>query len=706
MMANTKQGRKKKVMKEKKSFSQGVKQLFKNPLFLMSLFLVTVTFLSYLPVFENNFVDYDDKKFIYGNTSIRGLDKEHVAAIFEKSFLSPWYKPIVYLSWAVEYYFFGLNPVVYHTNNLILHILNSLLVFLIMIRILNRISPSYKFINWVALLIAALFSLSPVKVESVAWAVERKDVLFSFFFLSSMLLYLRYLDNKKYRNIVIGSLLFGLSLLSKSMAITLPAILFLIDYLYKKKLNITLFLEKAPYLVVLIAGFYFYGFFSKHTGDVGITHPGNVNTEYQINKDYYPDNASYLTNKAIFASYRINKWVTRSVAPAKLSVVHPLPKLYFDKNVRVINLLHLILIIAALTAAVLLFNRSRVFGFTIAFFLIMIVPVLGMEIYESHLSDRYLYIPSLAIYFLIGMIVIWVLNKKPKSKYFLGILMVVYLTYFSAATFERIKVWKNSISLFTDLTKKYPNLYFGYSSLGNSYLELGNPNQAIINYDNALKLKPYQPFVFNARGLAKHNIGDYQGALRDYDRSIAMEPRFSKAYNNRGNSKLVLGQYPEAIKDYNIALNMDPGYAMAHNGRGMVWQRMGEYEKSIIDFSHCIANDPYYVIAYSNRGQSKAMLKDFDGAIPDYNVAIRLNPNFVMAYNGRGYAKLNKKDYAGALKDFNIAISKNSRFALAYFNRGVAKHNLNDFSGACADWKNSYSLGFKDAKNNIENYCK
>lgn len=429
MMANSKRGRKKKVMKEKKSFSEGVKQLFKNPLFLMSLFIVTVTFLSYLPVFENDFVDYDDKKFIYGNTSIRGLDKENVTAIFEKSFLTPWYKPVVYLSWAVEYHFFGLDPVAFHTTNLILHILNSLLVFLIMIRILKRISPSFKFINWVALLIALLFSLSPVKVESVAWAVERKDVLFSLFFLSSILLYLRYIDNKKYRNMVIGSLLFGLSLISKSMAVTLPAILFLIDYLYKKKLNVSLFLEKAPYFVILLVGFYFYGFFTKDDDQEGIAHPGKVNTEYSINKDYFANNATYITSKVVFSSYRLNKWVVRSVAPAKLSVVHPLPELYFDKNIRAKNLLYPLLVIALLIAAILLFKRNRVFGFSVAFFLVTILPVFRMDIYESYLSDRYLYIPSLAIYFLIGMIVIWVLNKKPKSKYLLGVLMVIYLTY-------------------------------------------------------------------------------------------------------------------------------------------------------------------------------------------------------------------------------------------------------------------------------------
>jgi len=297
----------------------------------MSLALVVVTFVCYIPTLKNDFVDYDDKKFIYGNPVIQGLNGEKFVEIFEYQYKSPWYKPMVYLTWAIEYHFFGLNPKAYHLTNIIIHLINTVLVFLILTRIIAYLYTKSRYRYWISAAVALLFSLSPLRVESVAWAVERKDVLFSLFFLGSMLSYLNYTVKGGYYRIIIGCLLFTIGIISKSMIITLPFVLFVIDYLFKRKLHYKLFLEKIPYFIVLIVGLYWLGVFNPENSADFTAAQSSIKNAISNNSEDNFTVFGLAVHKATFTSYRMVNWLSRIVAPQKLVVIYPLPDFYFEK---------------------------------------------------------------------------------------------------------------------------------------------------------------------------------------------------------------------------------------------------------------------------------------------------------------------------------------------------------------------------------------
>jgi tetratricopeptide (TPR) repeat protein len=672
----------------------------------LALSLVIITFVSFSSIFRNDFVDYDDKKFIYGNRHINELNGNSLIYIFKDHGFSPWYKPLVYLSWAIEKHLFGFNPVAFHTTNLLFHLANTLLLFLLLLKLLSKMDPRNVFIPWIAFLVAALFGIGPLKVESVAWAVERKDVMFGFFFLASLWCYVQYLANNKYLYIIIGSLLFLLGILSKSMIITLPFVLFIIDFLMRRKLQFRLFSEKIPYFIILLIGLGLYGVFWSPPETVMALNPGEAGRKHEITNKSFPNATTYVANKAAFQSYRLLQWSFRTVVPEKLSVVYALPAFYYPARFKMIYLLWVVPVLMIIGAGFYFINRNRFIPAGLIFFFMTIITVMGMDINESYASDRYTYIPSIGIFLVLGGIVMQLLQHREKIKYVLILVFTGYLIYFGISTFQRVKTWHDSISLFEDVTTKYPNLYFGYTSLGNSYLELGKPERAIMYFNKSYELNKGQGLMLNARGLAKYNTGDYTGAVNDYDMAIRLEPTFSLAFNNRGNAKQSLGRYNDALQDYDQAVRLDPYYAAAYNGRGMVWQRLANYQKSVEDFANCLKLNPYYYTAYNNRGNSRALMKDFKGAVDDFNLSLIVKPDNFNALHGRGFARLNLGDYNGALDDFNKAIRIDPGYSLAYYNRGLTKIKIGDRSGACDDWHQADRLGYSKAAGEISEYCR
>ena len=215
------------------------------------LLLILITFVAYNRILNNDFVNFDDDRLIYNNEKIIN-DNVPITECFEWGFRAPHYKPLTLLSWRAEYQLFGKNPLVFHLNNLILHILNTLLVYLISIFLLSKINILREKLNLTAFIIALLFGIHPLHVESVAWAVERKDVLFSFFFLLSWISYLFYLKKNKFYFIILTSIFYLLSMLSKSMGITLIAVLFLTDFYFGRKIFKKEILKKIPIILVFL----------------------------------------------------------------------------------------------------------------------------------------------------------------------------------------------------------------------------------------------------------------------------------------------------------------------------------------------------------------------------------------------------------------------------------------------------------------------
>ena len=252
--------------------------------------------------------------------------------------------------------------------------------------------------------------------------------------------------------------------------------------------------------------------------------------------------------------------------------------------------------------------------------------------------------------------------------------------------------YRSAIDSFTKSLDLNPTS-LAYSDRGSAYINVGEYDDAIADYDRAIALDPNYAAAYNNRGVARAHKGDYDSAIADYDRTIALDPNYAAAYDNRGTVKAHKGDYDGAIADYDRAIALDPDYAAAYDNRGTAKAHKSDYDGAIADYDRAIALDSNDTAAYNNRGLAKAHKGDYDGAIADCSRAIALDPNNANAYNNRGIAKLSKGDYDGAIDDCSRAIELEPDEALAYSNRGEIWLHLSEWDNAKADFTVAKNMG-------------
>jgi len=613
--------------------------------------ILIFTFFIFSKTLNNEFVNWDDDVYVTGNNYITDLSFDGIKKIFlsyTKDEL-----PITHLSLAIDYHFWKLSPKPYHVVNLIFHLFNIILVFYF----INLIS---KKIN-VSLITALLFAIHPFRVESVAWTAERKDVLFTFFYLLSIICYYLYLSkNYKIKYLLFSLVLSILSLLSKFTAVTLPAILLLIDYYYSRKFSIKTLLEKIPFLIFPIISVLIHFYISNESYIVN---------SLIINKFSFFD-------RIFFAGYALSVYLFKFIFPFNFSAIHPFPAKASALPIEY-YIFTLVIIFLAFIIIRYLYkkpNKNLIFG--ILFFLITISLVLHIVPFGGWVifAERYTYLPYIGLFFLIGHLFAYIIENKALSKYksYVFIIFGLLITYYSIATFNRCKVWNNSISLFTDVIEKYP--------------------EVALAYDN--------------RAEAKARIQDYKGAMEDCNYAIKYEPDFSNAYCNRGNAKGMLKDYEGAIIDFTSALKLAPKDAVVYFNRGITKHFIQDFSGALSDYDMAIKLKPNYFEAYFNRGNTKTAIKDYKGAIEDYNKAIYIKPDFVDIYKNRASARFNILDYNGAINDLNFVLTQSPNDAYTFFNRAVSKIYLKKIAEACNDLSISSQLGYKQADELIQQYCK
>ena len=590
--------------------------------------LLAVTAVSFYPSLNNGFPNWDDGAYLIENTAIRDISWQAVKKIFS-SFYVACYLPLTILSYALEYHFFGLDPSVYHTTNLILHLLNCLLVFWVIFKLGSSVT--------VSLVTAVLFGIHPLHVESVAWVSERKDVLSTVFFLAAVISYLSYQKSRAMTYYSASLACLALSLLAKAMAITLPFVLLLCDYYNNRKFDRNVLTEKIPFFMIA-ALFGAIAIFAQHSYG-GVRQGQSSNVLYNM----------------VIAGYGLIFYVIKTALPVKLSCLYPYPagallpyRFYIGAALA-----------AVFMAAVIVYGRhSRKVIFGSLFFLITLLPVLQLvPIGQAMAADRYTYIPSIGLFYLTGEAFVWLYRKKGSYERVVktvlpiaGISMVILLSFL---TWNRCQVWKDGITLWSDVLKNYPD----------------------------------EPVAYSNRGLALYKKGTYHQALTDFSQALKISPRFVDARNNRGIVYKQLKDYKRALADYTESLQINPRYVKAYSNRGLVYHHMREYEKALVDFNQALAIDPQFAIAYYNRGNTYTSIGEDDKAIADYREALKIDPNYAEACNNRANIFLKKGTYDKAIDDYNRALKINPQFATARFNRAVAWYKKREYGRAWEDVK-------------------
>ena len=548
----------KKNISEKIKVSQPAKQKTKaalqptsNTVWMLLGAIVIVTAIAFWPILQNGFTNWDDPTYLENNPLIKELSAAGIKRIFSEVYFAN-YQPLHILSYAIEYHFFKLNPAGYHAVSLVMHLVNVLLVFFF----IRKLSSNYI----IALITALLFAVNPLRVESVAWAAERKDLLYSIFFFASLITYLHYVKDEKHKGllqyIVYTFLLFVLAVFSKTMAVSLVPVLFLVDFYVGRKFELKVFLEKIPFIILAVV-------------------MGLVSVYASASEGTIDNNSSFnFIDRLFFASHNLLQYILKSIIPFKQSAFYQYP----DS----VTIEYYLAGLSAIGLAVFAFyslRKGKDFFFATTFFVLTVFLVLMLiPVGPTIFSERYSYIPSVALFFTIAVQLnsISTKNQQLKMPVFIGVGIVAVVFVF--LTRQRCMIWKDSVTLWTNVLEQFPKAPHALNNRGDAYFNLQQIDLAVTDFSKALEGNDKYAQAYYNRGNAYGQTGKAKEALSDLNNAIKFEPDNANAYNKRGQANAVLGNTNAAITDFNKALQLKPDLNEAYYNLGITYINTNQKE--------------------------------------------------------------------------------------------------------------------------------
>jgi len=598
--------------------------------------VVGLTLVAFLPALTNGFTHWDDNVYVTDNPLVASLTWDHLKAIFTTSHYGV-YVPLTMLSYSLEYALFGKNPAAFHATNVVLHVVNAGLVFGLFFWLFGGNGLA-------AFFAAALFSVHPLHVESVAWIAERKDLLCALFFFLSLLSFRRYGESGNRRFLRRSLVLFLCSLLSKPMALTLPFVLLLMDHLASGRITRKALREKIPFFALSLV-FVVIAVLANQPGD---TPPAAAALGLP----------ALVFQKAAVALFSLAFYLLKILLPFKLAAVYPYTEKIAGLPPVLLYAAPVVFAILA-AAAVLALKRSKKVFFGLGFFVLTLVPILQLVSLPGNtiVADRYTYIPGLGIAFLAGLLLTGDFRAKLRpAKVLLPIALGAVILALSVSTFGRCRVWKDDRSLWTDVLEKYPDVAVAHDKLGLVRAADGDQEAAIEEYSRAIALDGSYAGAYNNRAVANGRLKRYDQALADYEKVIDLNPSYADAFYNLGNLYHEIGRDESAVEIYGRALEKTPKSAPIYNNRGLSYVALNELEKARADFSKAVEIDPAFALPRINRGLLLVQLGRFDESFEDLNAAVAMNPKIPNVYLARGLAFAGKGDYDKALSDFDAVL--------------------------------------------------
>jgi tetratricopeptide (TPR) repeat protein len=661
--------------------------------------LAVITLLVYLPVLRNGFVNWDDDRYIFENLHIRSLDAGFLRWAFLDFYASNWH-PLTWFSHAIDYAIWGLNPLGHHLTSIILHAINTGLVVLVVASLLQSarertvLRSSACFPDDQAILIAAgmtglLFGIHPVHVESVAWVMERKDLLCALFFLLSIMSYGKATSHSgqgteqtrlKFGALVPSLVFFLLALLSKPMAVTLPVVLLILDWYPFQRIGTLKALwsagvEKIPFFGLSLA-----------SSLITILAQGSGGAIQSL--DVIP-----FTTRLLVAMRSLLAYVGKMLLPIDLLPYYPYPV-----KVSLVSpeyMLSIGLVFGITAACVALAGKQKVWLSAWGYYVVTLIPVLGIiQVGGQSMADRYTYLPSLGPFLVAGVMTASVLARiKIGKPYRIGeflrsstaaVIIVLPLSYL---TVQQIRVWHDSISLWNKVLEKEPEVNIAAVNRGIAYMKLGRFDRALDDLSRVLERRPDEKAFYN-RAILYTKLGLLAQATDDYSSAIVVDPQFYDAYNNRGVLFAKQGQLDRAFSDYTEAISLRPSSIKAYVNRGLLFDQTGRIDLALADFDKAIALDPGSVDAYYDRGLLLLnRFERYDRALADLDRAVLLNPGDPDAHYHRGRALHATGQNEKALADFNSVIALDPSYYQAYRERAKAYQGIGQLDKAAHDFE-------------------
>jgi Flp pilus assembly protein TadD len=642
------------------------------------LLLLSVTLAVYWQIGDHQFTNYDDTLYVTENPHVqRGLAGESVTWAFTATGEANWH-PLTWLSHMVDCQLFGLRPGTHHLTSLFFHLANTVLLFATLHLMTGAL--------WRPAFVAALFALHPLHVESVAWVAERKDVLSTLFWLLAMVAYTRYVGRPTRARYVVTLVAFGLGLMAKSMPVTLPFVLLLLDYWpldrtalgrgesdppkrrrkrirpSEQRLPLSRLLwEKTPFFALAAISSVVTFSLQQRAGAMGDT-------------EVFP-----LSSRIANALISYIRYIGKMIWPSDLAVLYPHP----GTNLPLWCAAGAGLAILGLSVLVVLVSRRRPYLAVGWFWYVgTLVPVIGLiQVGVQAYADRYTYVPLIGLFIMIAWGVPDLLGGWAHARTVLAVLAAAALAALAARTWTQLRYWKDSVSLFTHTLQVTTNNYVAQNNLGNALADRGRVEEAISHYTEALRIKPDHAEAYNNWGTILVEQGRLEEAVDRFLMALRAKPDYAAARSNLGLALARKGQREQAIAQYLEALRLDPAYAKAHNNLALVLAEGGQWAEAIAHYREALRLKPDYAEAHNNLGHLLVGLARLDEAATQFAEAVRSKPDYARACNNLGIvlARLGRLDEA--VTQFREALRIKPDYGEAQNNLAVVLARMNSSSG-------------------------
>jgi protein O-mannosyl-transferase len=630
--------------------------------FVLCLLLFGLLLWTYFPAVRGDFIDIDDGAFVIRNPFL-ALTPANVIWAFGHSFNANWL-PVTLLSFMLDYRLYGLQPWGFHLTNVLLHALNGVLVFLV----LRRMTGS----TWRSLTVAVLFSVHPLRVESVAWISERKDVLSLFFWMLTLWAYAGYAPGRAgtelafrtpdsrfaTRNYALALFFYALALMSKPMVVTLPFVLLLLDYWplerWPQKRFPGLLLEKGPFFLLSAIVSVITFFTQKNASMLDPVFTG-LSVSF----------AERLENALV--SY--GRYLGKLFWPVDLSASYPYP----DRWPAHLILFAGLLVLAIAVLAFALRRRSPYLLIGWLWYLGTLVPVLGLvSVGAQAMADRYSYIPSLGILIALVWGAFQLTGGRRSRSIVLGAIGTTLALSCLGLTRHQIGYWKDGVTVWQRAVTITENDYAAHNWLGCALYAQGQYDEAIQEFQKASTLNPGFAEIYCSLGQAYTALGRMDEAIAACQKALKIRPGFVVAHMSLGSLLLNAGRVDDALFHFRATAQLDPNLAAAQKCLGQAFAAKGQWSEAIASYQRAIAIEPDLAEAWLGLGLASLRVERFDDALTAFQNALSLQPGDSAARNNLGYVLLRTRRLDEAISQFRAALQQRPDNAEIHNNLGSA----------------------------------
>jgi tetratricopeptide (TPR) repeat protein len=650
--------------------------------------LAAITLLAYWPVQNHEFINFDDDLYITGNHRVKaGLTLDGLIWAFDFNERSYWH-PLAWLSHMLDVELFGLNPAGHHLTNLWIHLANSLLLFWIFYRTTGRLYRSA--------FIAALFAVHPLNVDSVAWVAERKNLLSTFFWMLSLLFYVRYVESPSINRYILIIVVFAMGLMVKPMLVTLPFVLLLLDYWPLKRVGfnhrhendpatpagegilerqsnvLKLVMEKIPLL--LLSGV-----------SIWLSILSSQKLDMVVGTDVAP-----MTIRIANALVSYLNYLAKMIWPHNMAIFYPFPK-----DLPLWQIAGSGVLLLAVTALFLLRSNHKPYLATgWLWYLGTLVPVIGIVqagVWPS-MADRWVYIPMIGIAMIIAWAVPEMTSKWRHKIPALAVLVISVLACCVVLVRIQLHYWENSRVLFQHALAVTQENGIAHNNLGSALLWEGETTAALHHFKAALKLSPKSPKIHNNIGQALMKLGHVNEAVDRYLESMQLNPLEAETHNSLAVALIEQGRVSESILHLQKALRLEPNYADAYVNLGAVYRRQGQPKRAVKCYVEAIRLRPDLPEAYNNLGVLLLQEGKLKAASSYFRKALDKKPDYAEARHNLEKVRTAQGSFNEALAQIQAKIKRNPENADLYLKLGDFYKGQDELDDALKHYQKAFLL--------------